>query len=68
MRAGGELELPIDDAHSVLEWQTVRPVQDWNDDPVQSHRDVLAAFDACIISMERSSASRGGTGGVASRR
>src|SRR5947207_4696220 len=24
MRAGGELELPIDDAHSVLEWQTVR--------------------------------------------
>lgn len=68
MRAGGELELPIDDAHSVLEWQTVRPVQDWNDDPVQSYRDVLAAFDACIISIERSSASRGGTSGVVSRR
>ena len=68
MRAGGELELPIDDAHSVLEWQTVRPVQDWNDDPVQSHRDVLAAFDACIISIGRSSASVTALSGVASRR
>ena len=68
MRAGGELGLPIDDAHSVLEWQTVRPVQDWNDDPVQSHRDVVAAFDACIVAIERIGASRGGTAGVISRR
>lgn len=68
MRAGGELGLPIDDAHSVLEWQTVRPVQDWNDDPAQSHRDVVAAFDASVAAIERSGASRGSTSGVISRR
>ena len=68
MRAGGELGLPIDDAHSVLEWQTVRPVQDWNDDPAQSHRDVVAAFDACIVAIERSGASRSSAAGVISRR
>ena len=68
MRAGGELGLPIDDAHSVLEWQTVRPVQDWNDDPAQSHRDVVAAFDASIMAIERSGASRGSSAGVISRR
>jgi hypothetical protein len=68
MRAGGELGLPVDDAHSVLEWQTIRPVQDWNDDPAHTHRDVLAVFDASIVAIEQSSASRDGGGGVISRR
>lgn len=68
MRAGGELGLPVDDAHSVLEWQTVRPVQDWNDDPAHRHHDVLAAFDASIAAIERSGTSRGGGCGVISRR
>src|SRR5947207_10158922 len=63
MRAGGELELPIGDAHSVLEWQTARPVQDRHDDPLPSHRDVLGAFGACITPLDRSRASRGGAGG-----
>lgn len=68
MRAGGELGLPVDDAHSALEWQTVRPVQDWNDDPAHTHRDVVTAFDASIAAIERGSASRSGIGGVISRR
>jgi hypothetical protein len=68
MRAGGELGLPVDDAHSALEWQTVRPVQDWNDDPVHTHRDVVAAFDASIAAIERSGAPRTGSGGGISRR
>ena len=68
MRAGGELSVPIDDAHSALEWQTIRPVQDWNDDPARTHRDVLAVFDASIVAIERSGASRGSGSGVFSRR
>jgi hypothetical protein len=68
MRAGGELGLPVDDAHSALEWQTVRPVQDWNDDPAHAHRDVLAAFDASIVAIEQSGASRDDRGGVTFRR
>lgn len=68
MRAGGELGLPVDDAHSALEWQTIRPVQDWNDDPAHGHRDVVAAFDASIVAIEQSGASREARGGVISRR
>jgi hypothetical protein len=30
--AGDDFGLPINDASRVLEWQTVRPVADWNDD------------------------------------
>ena len=44
--------MPINHAHRALEWQTVRPVQDWNDDPVRTHSDVLAAFDAAIVTLE----------------
>ena len=52
LRAGRELGLPVNDAHSALEWQTVRPVQDWNDDPARAHRDVVAAFDAVVAALE----------------
>jgi len=52
LRAGRELGVPINHAHRALEWQTVRPVQDWNDDPARTHRDVLATFDAAIVTLE----------------
>jgi len=55
MRAGRELDLPMEDARNALEWQTVRPVQDWNDDPARTHREVIAAFDAAVAALERSS-------------
>jgi hypothetical protein len=54
MRAGRELWLPIEPARNALEWQTVRPVQDWNDDPVRTHDDVLATFDAAITALDGS--------------
>ena len=47
-RAGRELGLPFKDASRALEWQTVRPVADWNDDKVRIHAEVVAAFDAAI--------------------
>ena len=53
LRAGRELGVPINHAHRALEWQTVRPVQDWNDDPGRAHRDVLATFDAAIAVLDR---------------
>ena len=48
IRAGRELGLPVDDASRALEWQTVRPVIDWNDDKLRTHAEVVAAFDAAI--------------------
>jgi len=48
IRAGRELALPVDNVSRVLEWQTVRPVIDWNDDKVRTHAEVVAAFDAAI--------------------
>jgi hypothetical protein len=47
-RAGRELAIPVQDAFISLEWQIGHPVQDWNDDPAQTHAEVLAAFDATI--------------------
>jgi hypothetical protein len=47
-RAGLELGLPADKARSAIKQQTVRSVADWNDDPLRTHAEVLAAFDACI--------------------
>jgi hypothetical protein len=35
-----------------LEWQTVRPIHDWNDEPRQTHADVLAGFDRAIAALE----------------
>jgi hypothetical protein len=55
LRAGRELGVPVNDAHSALKWQTVRPVQDWNDDRARTHTDVLAAFDAAIVTLESAS-------------
>ncbi len=54
LRAGRELGLPVEDARNALEWQTVRPVQDWNDDPARTHREVTAAFDAAVAALEGS--------------
>ena len=52
IRAGRELRLPVDDASRALEWQTVRPVADWNDDKVRTHAEVVAAFDAAIAALD----------------
>jgi hypothetical protein len=51
-RASRELGLSARDAHTALEWQTVCPVPDWNDDRARTHSDVLAAFDAAIVTLE----------------
>jgi hypothetical protein len=48
IRAGRELGLPVDAASRALEWQTVRPVIDWNDDKLRTHAEVVVAFDAAI--------------------
>ena len=37
-RAGRELGLPVDDAHRALEWQTIIPVAEWNDDRPRSRQ------------------------------
>jgi len=54
LRAGRELGLPVEDARNALEWQTVRPVQDWNDDPARTHYEVIAAFDAAVAALGKS--------------
>jgi hypothetical protein len=54
LRAGRELGLPVEDARNALEWQTIRPVQDWNDDPARTHHEVMAAFDAAVVALEKS--------------
>ena len=51
MYAGRQLGLPVDQARNALEWQTARPVQDWNDDPLHTHADVIAVFDAAIVTL-----------------
>ena len=48
MRAGRELGLSTKEACKALEWQTVVPVADWNDNRLRTHAEVLAAFDAAI--------------------
>ena len=52
MRVGRELALPVEDASLAVEWQTGRPVQDWNDDPVRTHGEVIAVFDAAITALQ----------------
>ncbi len=52
MRAGRELGLPTKDACIALEWQTARPVEDWNDDPARTHAEVIATFDAAVVALE----------------
>ena len=50
-RAGRELGLPVADACSALERQTVRTIPYWNDGRRRSHADVIAAFDAAIVAL-----------------
>jgi hypothetical protein len=50
-RAGRELGLPVDDANRALEWQTIIPVADWNDDRRRTHAEVVIAFDAAIAAL-----------------
>ena len=56
-RAGRELGLPVADACSALEWQTVRTIPYWNDGRRRSHADIIAAFDAAIATLDAMSAS-----------
>jgi len=56
MRAGRELGLPVKEAAKALEWQTVRPVADWNDDPRRTHAEVITTFDHAIAALYRSTA------------
>ena len=51
-RAGRELGLPIDDANRALEWQTIIPVADWNDDRTRTHTEIVIAFDAAIAALD----------------
>src|SRR3954468_22815037 len=51
MRAAHELDLQVVEARTALEWQTGRPIQDWNDDPVRRHAEVMARFDAAIAAL-----------------
>jgi hypothetical protein len=52
MRAARELSVAGEPACVALEWQIGRPVQDWNDDPLRAHADVVAAFDAAITALQ----------------
>jgi hypothetical protein len=54
MRAGRELQLWTRDACLALQWQTVQPVEKWNDAPARTHADVIAAFDAALMAVEES--------------
>ena len=51
-RAGRELGLPVDAANRALEWQSIIPVADWNDDRKRTHADVIVAFDAAIAALD----------------
>ena len=52
MRAGRKLGLRFEDAANALEWQTRRPVPNWNDDPWRTHAEVIAAFDGAIAALK----------------
>jgi len=51
-RVGRELGLPIDDARQALESRVVGPVPEWNDGAPTTHDEVVAAFDAAIVTLE----------------
>jgi len=48
MQAGCELGLGSEGAAAALRSQICRPIEDWNDHPLRTHADVIAAFDATI--------------------
>jgi hypothetical protein len=52
MRAGRQLRLRTRDACLALQWQTVQPVEVWNDAPARTHAEVVAAFDAAVVAIE----------------
>ena len=51
IRAGRELQLRTRDACLALQWQTVQPVEVWNDAPVRTHAEVVGAFDAAVVAV-----------------
>ena len=51
MRAGRELQLRTQHACVALEWQTARPIEEWNDDRVRTYAEVIAAFEAALLSV-----------------
>jgi hypothetical protein len=56
MRAAHELGLPAENARTALEWQTGRPIQDWNDDPARRHAEIVAKFDGATAAVVKSAA------------
>jgi hypothetical protein len=54
MHAGRKLGLRVEEARNVLEWQIARPIEQWNDDPLRTHPEVIAAFDAAIAALDGS--------------
>ena len=52
IRVSRELQLRTKDACLALQWQTVQPVEVWNDAPARTHADVVAAFDAVLVGLE----------------
>jgi hypothetical protein len=52
LRAGRELGLPAGKAREAIKWQTAHSVADWNDDPLRTHAEVIAAFDGAIAALE----------------
>ena len=53
MRAGRELMLGSESACMALQSRTGRPVEDRNDDPKRAHAEVVALFDAAIVSLRQ---------------
>src|SRR5215212_10494915 len=45
MHAACELGLASEGAAAALRWRICRPIEDWNDHPLRTHADVIAAFD-----------------------
>jgi hypothetical protein len=56
MHAGRKLGVRVEEARNVLEWQIARPIEQWNDDPVRTHAEVVAAFDGAIAALDGSTA------------
>jgi hypothetical protein len=55
MHAGRKLGMRVEEARNVFEWQIARPIEQWNDDPVRTHAEVIAAFNSAIAALDGSS-------------
>src|SRR5438046_595869 len=51
MHAGRKLGVRVEETRNVLEWQIARPIEQWNDDPVLTHAEIVAAFDGAIAAL-----------------